>query len=102
MSSSFTNIKQSHVFFDDSPGLKNYYEDWASRYDVDLADQKWVAPRIAANLVHLLASAYVTPDTTVFDAGCGTAVDLINGKMHDFGGGSHLPPFSAAFWKMER
>ncbi|MFC8369544.1 MULTISPECIES: class I SAM-dependent methyltransferase [unclassified Streptomyces] len=74
MSSSFTNVKQSHVFFDDSPGLKNYYEDWASRYDVDLADQKWVAPRIAANLVHLLASAYATPDTTVFDAGCGTGL----------------------------
>ena len=37
-----------------------------------------------------------------FDAGCGTAIDLISGKMHDFGGGSHLAPYSAAFWKMER
>lgn len=37
-----------------------------------------------------------------FDAGCGMAVDLITGKDHDFGGGSHLPPYSAAFWKMER
>ena len=37
-----------------------------------------------------------------FDAGCGTAVDLITGKPHDFGGGSHLPPYSAYFWKMER
>ena len=37
-----------------------------------------------------------------FDAGCGTAVDLITGKMHDFGGGSHLAPYSAAFWKMEK
>ncbi len=37
-----------------------------------------------------------------FDAGCGMAVDLITGKPHDFGGGSHLPPYSAAFWKMER
>ncbi|MEU3416424.1 MULTISPECIES: class I SAM-dependent DNA methyltransferase [unclassified Streptomyces] len=74
MSNSFTNVKQSHVFFDDAPGLKNYYEDWASRYDVDLADQQWVAPRIAANLVHLLASAYGSPETTVFDAGCGTGL----------------------------
>ena len=24
------------------------------------------------------------------------------GKPHDFGGGSELPPFSCAFWKMER
>ncbi len=37
-----------------------------------------------------------------FDAGCGMAVDLISGKPHDFGGGSHLPPYSAYFWKMEK
>ena len=37
-----------------------------------------------------------------FDAGCGTAVDLITGKKHDFGGGSRLPAYSAAFWKMEK
>ena len=37
-----------------------------------------------------------------FDAGCGQAVDLISGDLHDFGGGSELPPYSAAFWKMER
>lgn len=36
-----------------------------------------------------------------FDAGCGTAVDLISGEKHDFGGGSELPPYSAYFWKME-
>lgn len=37
-----------------------------------------------------------------FDAGCGTAVDLISGKEHDFGGGSELAPYSAYFWKMEK
>ena len=37
-----------------------------------------------------------------FDAGCGTAVDLITGEKHDFGGGSTLPGYSAYFWKMER
>ncbi len=37
-----------------------------------------------------------------FDAGCGMAQDLITGETHDFGGGSHLPPYSAAFWKCER
>ena len=37
-----------------------------------------------------------------FDAGCGTAVDLISGETHDFGGGSRLPGYSAFFWKMER
>lgn len=30
-----------------------------------------------------------------FDAGCGTAVDLITGETHDFGGGSELAPYSA-------
>lgn len=42
------------------------------------------------------------PFTAHFDAGCGTAIDLISGNMHDFGGGSQLPPYSAYFWKMER
>ena len=40
--------------------------------------------------------------TAHFDAGCGTAVDLISGEKHDFGGGSVLPGYSACFWKMER
>ena len=40
--------------------------------------------------------------TAHFDAGCGTAVDLISGENHDFGGGSTLPAYSAFFWKMER
>ncbi len=42
------------------------------------------------------------PYTAHFDAGCGLAEDLITGEPHDFGGGSTLPPYSAAFWKMER
>ncbi len=42
------------------------------------------------------------PYTAHFDAGCGQATDLLTGKLHDFGGGSELPPYSAAFWKMER
>ncbi len=40
--------------------------------------------------------------TAHFDAGCGRAVDLITGEDHDFGGGSRLPAYSAAFWKCER
>lgn len=39
--------------------------------------------------------------TCHFDAGCGMADELINGKPHDFGGGSELPPYSVQFWKME-
>ncbi len=40
--------------------------------------------------------------TAHFDAGCGMAVDLIQGEEHDFGGGSTLAPYSAYFWKMEK
>ena len=36
-----------------------------------------------------------------FNAEAGCAVDLITGKPHDFGGGSELPPCSAAFWRTE-
>jgi predicted TPR repeat methyltransferase len=74
MTNSFTTVKESHVFFDDVSGLKSYYEDWATRYDVDLADQKWVAPRVAASFVHLLATAYAPANPLVFDAGCGTGL----------------------------
>lgn len=42
------------------------------------------------------------PYTAHFDAGCGTAIDLISGNTHDFGGGSELPPYSVQYWKMER
>ena len=47
-------------------------------------------------------NADAAPYTAHFDAGCGTAVDLITGEPHDFGGGSELPPYSAYFWKIER
>ena len=43
-----------------------------------------------------------TDYTAHFDAGCGQAVDLITGEMHDFGGGSLLPAYGAFFWKCER
>ena len=42
------------------------------------------------------------PAVAHFDAGCGRAVDLATGAEHDFGGGSELPAFSAAFWLCER
>lgn len=42
------------------------------------------------------------PVTVHFDAGCGTAVDLLSGETHDFGGGSELPPCSSQIWKMEK
>lgn len=47
-------------------------------------------------------NADAEPFDAHFDAGCGTALELITGEMHDFGGGSTLPGYSAAFWKMEK
>jgi glycosidase len=35
-----------------------------------------------------------------FDAQAGQATDLITGQLHDFGGGSELPPYSVAYWKI--
>lgn len=42
-------------------------------------------------------------DTAVhvdFNAGAGRARDLITGQVHDFGGGTNLPPYFAAFWQI--
>jgi len=55
-----------------------------------------------AERVLVAVNADREPFRAHFDAGCGTAVDLISGETHDFGGGSELPPCSAFFWKMER
>lgn len=52
--------------------------------------------------VMVAINADEAPFTAHFDAGCGMATDLITGQPHDFGGGSELPPYSAAFWRMER
>ncbi len=35
-----------------------------------------------------------------FDAQAGRAINLLTNKLHDFGGGSELPPYSAAYWKV--
>ena len=50
----------------------------------------------------MAVNADEVPYVAHFDAKCGMAEDLITGKPHDFGGGSELPPYSVAFWKMER
>lgn len=50
-------------------------------------------------IVALNAADY--PYTAHFDAEAGRAVDLLTGEDHDFGGGSVLPPFSAAYWRTE-
>ena len=58
--------------------------------------------RTDAERVLVAVNASDAPYTAHFDAGCGQAVDLITGKLHDVGGGSELPPYSVAFWKCEK
>ena len=49
--------------------------------------------------VFVAINADSQPFTAHFDAKSGRAEDLISGDIHDFGGGSELPPYSAFFWK---
>ena len=58
--------------------------------------------RTDSERVLVAVNASDQPYTAHFDAGCGQAVDLLTGKLHDFGGGSELPPYSVAFWKCEK
>ncbi len=58
--------------------------------------------RCGEERVLVAVNADAQPFTAHFDAGCGQALELITGQPHDFGGGSVLPPYSAAFWKMEK
>ena len=51
--------------------------------------------------VLVAVNADSVPYTAHFDARAGRATDLISGKLHDFGGGSQLPPYSVAFWRTE-
>ena len=70
---------------------------------VVLTNQQCIFERACEGERVLVAiNASEEPYTAHFDAGCGMAEDLITGKPHDFGAGSELPPYSAAFWKMEK
>ena len=65
-----------------------------------LTNRQYIFERAAeGERVLVSINADSAPYTAHFDAGCGRAVDLITGALHDFGGGSQLPPYSAAYWK---
>ena len=76
---------------------------YGSFRSVVLTNRQCIFARETANeRVFVAINADENSYTAHFDAGCGQAVDLITGDIHDFGGGSELAPYSAAFWKMER
>lgn len=67
-----------------------------------LTNRQCIFERCSENERILVAiNADSEPYVAHFDAQSGCAVDLITGKIHDFGGGSKLAPYSAYFWKCE-
>ena len=50
--------------------------------------------------VIIAINAGETPYTAHFDAQAGRGIDLLTNQMHDFGGGSELPPYSVFYWKV--
>ena len=70
--------------------------------NVVLTNRQIIFERVWENERVLVAvNADSVPYTAHFDARAGRATDLITGRLHDFGGGSELPPCSAAFWRTE-
>ena len=76
---------------------------YGSYRNVVLTNRQIIFEREAEGERVLVAvNADSAPYTAHFDARAGRAVDLITGESHDFGGGSQLAPYSAAFWRVER
>jgi len=57
----------------------------------------------AAGGKRVIVAVNASPETVTlhFDAGCGRAVDLIDGSDHDFGAGSEVGPYSCHYWLCE-
>lgn len=67
-----------------------------------LTNRQYIFERSADGERVLVAiNADAEPFTAHFDAGAGCADDLITGEYHDFGGGSQLPPYSVAYWRVK-
>ena len=81
----------------ESPALR-----WGSYHNVMVQPRQLIFERrVDGERVLVAINAAGETYHADFNAGCGTAVDLITGQPHDFGGGSDLPPYSCAFWRME-
>ena len=81
----------------ESPALR-----WGSYHNVMVQPRQLIFERrVDGERVLVAINAAGETYHADFNAGCGTAVDLITGQPHDFGGGSNLPPYSCAFWRME-
>lgn len=73
-----------------------------SHRTVLLTNRQYIFEREAdGERVLVAVNADDVPFVAHFDARAGRARDLITGNLHDFGGGSELAPYSAAFWRTE-
>ncbi len=52
------------------------------------------------NRVIVAVNADSSPFAVHFNANAGRARDLLTGEVHDFGGGSELPPYRAFYWEI--
>ncbi len=60
---------------DNPDEVKTLYQQWASRYDKDLEEQEYVAPKLAVEDFSSLLDAIVSRQkATIYDAGCGTGL----------------------------
>lgn len=75
---------------------------YGSFRSVLLANRQCIFERKADRERLLIAiNADGAPFDAHFDAGCGFAEELLTGTMHNFKGGSILPPCSVSYWKMQ-
>ncbi len=66
-----------------------------------LTNQQFIFERsFEGNRVLIAINADSQPFDAHFNANAGRARDLLSGSVHDFGGGSHPPAYSAYFWEI--
>ena len=66
-----------------------------------LTNQQFIFERaFKGERVLVAVNASGEPYHAHFNANAGRARDLITGEVHDFGGGSELPPYFAAYWEI--
>ena len=85
---SLSTIKTSHNLDGNSKKLQEYYDGWASKYDNDVASEKYRAPEIIADLATFVTRGYLhrpLKDVHALDAGCGTGLVGVYLKKRGFG-----------------
>ncbi len=66
-----------------------------------LTNRQFIFERTYGNERVLVAiNADSVPFFANFNANAGRARDLLTGQIHDFGGGSELPPYSVQYWEI--